>query len=120
MESLETNLIVKPNTLTAARPSEGRVRVVSTRPAIKRPVERPWLVPELTEFAAFELSDDVAEAVWDMGYRQPTEIQQQVIPPFMSGIDIVGQAQTGTGKTAALGIPIAELLDDQSPTLQAI
>src|SRR5438874_863898 len=120
MESLETNLIEKPNSPPVARPVEGRPRAASTRPAIKRPIERPWLNPELTEFAVFELSDDVAEAVWDMGYRRPTEIQQLVIPPFVSGIDIVGQAQTGTGKTAAFGIPIAELLDDQSPRVQAI
>lgn len=90
------------------------------RPAVKRPVERPWLNPELTEFAAFELTDDIAEAVWDMAYRVPSDIQRLVVPQFLSGIDVVGQAQTGTGKTAAFGIPIAELLDDQSPHVQAI
>lgn len=50
------------------------------------------------------------------GYSKPTTIQAQVIPPALESLDIVGQARTGTGKTAAFGIPILELLDPLSAT----
>jgi ATP-dependent RNA helicase DeaD len=50
------------------------------------------------------------------GYEHPTSIQAQVIPPALENLDIVGQARTGTGKTAAFGIPILEMLDPLSET----
>ena len=50
------------------------------------------------------------------GYEQPTSIQSQVIPPALESMDVVGQARTGTGKTAAFGIPILEMLDPLSET----
>ena len=50
------------------------------------------------------------------GYESPTSIQAQVIPPALENLDIVGQARTGTGKTAAFGIPILEMLDPLSET----
>ena len=55
-----------------------------------------------------------------MGYAEPTPIQKLVIEPLMSGADIVGQAQTGTGKTAGFGIPIAETTDARERFVQAI
>jgi ATP-dependent RNA helicase DeaD len=55
-----------------------------------------------------------------MGYTQPTEIQAQVIGPLLSGRDVMGQAQTGTGKTAAFGIPIVELADPERRETQAL
>ena len=59
-------------------------------------------------FYNFNLSDEVLNAVSEMGFEQPTPIQEIAIPPAMDGLDIIGQAQTGTGKTAAFGIPIIE------------
>jgi len=59
-------------------------------------------------FYNFNLSDEVLNALFEMGFEQPTPIQETTIPPAMEGIDIIGQAQTGTGKTAAFGIPIIE------------
>jgi ATP-dependent RNA helicase DeaD len=59
-------------------------------------------------FYNFNLSDEVLNAVSGMGFEQPTPIQEIAIPPAMEGLDIIGQAQTGTGKTAAFGIPIIE------------
>ena len=59
-------------------------------------------------FYNFNLSDEVLNALFEMGFEQPTPIQEITIPPAMEGIDIIGQAQTGTGKTAAFGIPIIE------------
>jgi superfamily II DNA/RNA helicase len=55
-----------------------------------------------------------------MGYEQPTPIQAEVIVPMLDGIDLVGQAQTGTGKTAGFGIPLAEKIDGSLDYVQAI
>ena len=55
-----------------------------------------------------------------MGYVEPTPVQREAIPPMMEGGDVVGQAQTGTGKTAAFGIPLAERLDPAVRGVQAI
>ena len=55
-----------------------------------------------------------------MGYANPTPIQLAVIPKMLTGQDVVGQAQTGTGKTASFGIPLAELVDGGQPEVQAI
>src|SRR5262245_66579671 len=55
-----------------------------------------------------------------MGYVEPTPVQSEAIPPMLAGRDVVGQAQTGTGKTAAFGVPIADLLDADLPVVQAI
>ena len=55
-----------------------------------------------------------------MGYGDPTPIQARVIPIVQSGKDVVGQAQTGTGKTASFGIPLVEMVDTNSPDIQAL
>ena len=55
-----------------------------------------------------------------MGYAAPTPIQEAVIPPVRNGQDVVGQAQTGTGKTAAFGIPLMEALAPEIRTVQAL
>lgn len=59
-------------------------------------------------FYEFGLSDAILGSLNEMGFEEPTPIQKTAIPPILSGRDIVGQAQTGTGKTAAFGIPIIE------------
>ena len=71
-------------------------------------------------FGELDLSEPVARALAEMGYEVPTEIQAASIPVLMSGRDVMGQAQTGTGKTAAFGIPMAELIDTELPEVQAI
>jgi ATP-dependent RNA helicase RhlE len=63
-----------------------------------------------TTFAALGLSAPVLQAVEDLGYREPTPIQAQAIPLIMQGRDIMGLAQTGTGKTAAFTLPIVDRL----------
>jgi ATP-dependent RNA helicase DeaD len=60
------------------------------------------------KFYEFGLSDEVLVSLSDMGFEEPTPIQKIAIPPAMKGRDIIGVAQTGTGKTAAFGIPIIE------------
>ena len=59
-------------------------------------------------FYEFGLSDEVLNSLSDMGFEEPSQIQKIAIPPVMKGKDIIGVAQTGTGKTAAFGIPIIE------------
>ena len=62
----------------------------------------------------------MAKALHDLGYSTPTPIQEVVIPVMLNGGDLVGQAQTGTGKTAGFGIPLAELVDGGQFKIQAI
>lgn len=62
-------------------------------------------------FASLGLSDDVLLAVTAQGYTVPTPIQSQVIPYLLDGQDVIGQAQTGTGKTAAFALPLLSILD---------
>lgn len=62
----------------------------------------------------------ILRAVKELGFEHMTPIQEQAIPLFMTGRDIIGQAQTGTGKTAAFGIPILQKVDPQDRSLQAV
>jgi ATP-dependent RNA helicase DeaD len=61
-------------------------------------------------FDALGITADVAQTLTSLGYEEPTPIQRDAIPPFLAGRDIVGQAATGTGKTAAFALPIIEML----------
>ena len=63
-----------------------------------------------TAFTALGLNDRLAYAVQQMGYEQPTPIQAQAIPQVLAGKDVIGSAQTGTGKTAAFALPILQKL----------
>ncbi|THF83864.1 DEAD/DEAH box helicase [Cohnella fermenti] len=60
----------------------------------------------MSTFSEFGLEPDVLQAITDLGYEEPTPIQAHAIPVALSGRDMIGQAQTGTGKTAAFGIPL--------------
>ena len=62
------------------------------------------------KFTDLDLNADILDALDDLGYEVPTPIQQQAIPPALEGRDVLGTAQTGTGKTAAFVLPILELL----------
>ncbi len=72
------------------------------------------------KFSDFDLSDEIQKAISAMGFEEPTPIQKEAIPAVLSGRDVIGQAQTGTGKTAAFGIPILERLEKNTFTPQAI
>jgi ATP-dependent RNA helicase DeaD len=74
----------------------------------------------MTKFADLGLSDSTLEALTHLGYTTPTPIQEQAIPPLMEGRDVIGQAQTGTGKTAAFGLPMVEYADPGNPAVQAL
>jgi ATP-dependent RNA helicase DeaD len=66
------------------------------------------------------LSPQILRALREMRYEQPTEIQERVIPLLKAGHDVIGQAQTGTGKTAAFGIPMVEGIDPNRAGVQAL
>jgi ATP-dependent RNA helicase DeaD len=74
----------------------------------------------MSTFAELGLSETSLLAVKDVGYEQPSPIQEQGIPPLMEGRDVIGQAQTGSGKTAAFGLPIIEHVDPADPDVQAL
>lgn len=71
-------------------------------------------------FGEIEVPATIARALERMGFETPTEVQARAIPPLRRGEDLIGQAQTGTGKTAAFGIPIVEKIDPSSSGVQAL
>jgi ATP-dependent RNA helicase DeaD len=72
------------------------------------------------KFKDLGLNEDILEALDELGYTEPTAIQEQTIPALLGGQDVIGQAQTGTGKTAAFGLPLLQYLDPSSEETQAI
>lgn len=58
------------------------------------------------------LNDNILDALYDMHFEKMTPVQEKCIPPILDGYDVIGVAQTGTGKTAAYLLPILSLLDD--------
>ncbi len=75
---------------------------------------------ETITFNDLYLSRELRRGITDMGYREPTDIQQKAIPIIQEGRDIIGQAQTGTGKTAAFGIPLLDSVNTRSKKTQAM
>jgi ATP-dependent RNA helicase DeaD len=73
-----------------------------------------------TTFADLQIHPKVLRAIADVGYESPTAIQAATIPALMAGRDVVGLAQTGTGKTAAFAIPILSKIDATSKATQAL
>ncbi len=98
-------LAEEPATTTAAEPADTRV-----------------INPDNNQktFADLNISDDLLRAVTDMGFVTPSPIQAEGIPPILAGRDVIGQAQTGTGKTAAFGIPALELIDISDRSVQVL
>ena len=74
----------------------------------------------MTSFRELGLSPEIQLALDELGYDEPTAIQEQAIPELLSGHDVIGQAQTGTGKTAAFGLPLLEYADAGSDEVQAV
>jgi ATP-dependent RNA helicase DeaD len=72
------------------------------------------------KFDELSLSADIQNAITDMGFIEASPIQSQAIPHILEGKDVIGQAQTGTGKTAAFGIPALEMIDTHEKHVQAV
>ena len=69
---------------------------------------------DTTTFADLGLRPELLEALSGLGYEEPTPIQRQAIPPLLQGRDLLGQAATGTGKTAAFALPVLERIGRQA------
>src|SRR5579859_5070064 len=74
----------------------------------------------MSTFKELGLSEPVLAALRGVGYESPSQIQEQAIPPLLAGRDVIGQAQTGTGKTAAFGLPMVEYVDPELDEVQAL
>jgi ATP-dependent RNA helicase RhlE len=91
------------------RPVSGRV---------SRQFDRERIFQNMTEFSGLELAQPLLRAISDEGYTTPTPIQLKAIPPLLQGRDLLGVAQTGTGKTAAFALPLLQHLTKDGRKLQ--
>jgi ATP-dependent RNA helicase DeaD len=92
-------------------------RVEATASAV---AEAPALDGAAPTFADLGLSEALLRSIRDVGYEEPTPIQVQTIPLLLAGRDVIAQAQTGSGKTAAFGLPIIEAIDPRERRVQAL
>src|SRR5262245_11692446 len=84
------------------------------------PVETMQETVTVDSFAALGLSAPVQRAIAEAGFERPTPIQARTIPFLLLDHDLIGQAQTGTGKTAAYALPLIERTDPMCPDTQAL
>ena len=75
---------------------------------------------QVQDFNDMPLSRDVLRGIRALGFEKPSPIQAQSIMPLLEGRDVIGQAQTGTGKTAAFGIPMVESIDISDKRVQGL
>ncbi len=108
-----------PKPFAAKKPYAAKPPKTVPLPAAIAEAEEPEET-ELPLFADLALSEPVMRAVSDLGFEAPTPIQARSIPVLLAGRDLIGQAQTGTGKTAAFAIPIIENCDSANPAVQAL
>ncbi len=78
------------------------------------------MVERLKTFGDIQLSKPLLQALSEMGFEEPSPIQREAIPVALHGVDLIGQAQTGTGKTAAFGIPVTEKVNSKFQAVQAL
>ena len=75
----------------------------------------------MSKFAELGLNESLVKAIDELGFTEPTPIQQQAIPVLLAGTkDLIGLAHTGTGKTAAFGLPLLQLIDSGQRHPQAL
>lgn len=74
----------------------------------------------MEHFRQLGISKDILQALEEMGFEEPTPIQKETIPYALEGLDVIGQAQTGTGKTAAFGIPLIEKITKDKRKIQGL
>ena len=77
--------------------------------------DAPTIEPEQGGFAVLGLRKQLLARMVELGYEEPTPIQAEAIPQLLTGVDLLGQAATGTGKTAAFALPIIEAIAPNSP-----
>ncbi|MEI8281634.1 MAG: DEAD/DEAH box helicase [Armatimonadota bacterium] len=103
------------NSWSPKRPKPGR-----DKPTFHSPPKPEPTVVEATTFAELGLQASTLKSITDLGFETPTPIQALAIPVLLTGCDLIGLAQTGTGKTAAFGLPLIEKLDLSNNTTQAL
>jgi superfamily II DNA/RNA helicase len=115
--TVQPEAAVQPHVAESATPAQDRPPVQgelvpqeSAQPAIIPIAEGPPPEPARVVFSDLGLSPQVVQAIDDMGYRHPTPIQEQAIPYVLMGRDVMGTAQTGTGKTAGFTLPMLDIL----------
>jgi ATP-dependent RNA helicase DeaD len=74
----------------------------------------------MPSFSELGLAPELLDAIRDVGYEAPSPIQEQAIPPLLEGLDVIGQAQTGSGKTAAFGLPMLQYVDPEEHDVQGL
>jgi ATP-dependent RNA helicase DeaD len=109
----------------SSRPSSALTGTHAAAADVTADEESPLLAEVLARqsthrFGEIEVPVTIARALERMGFTTPTEVQARAIPPLREGKDVIGQAQTGTGKTAAFGIPIVEKIDPAQGHVQAL
>ena len=92
-------------------------KVIPPKVSVPEPAEEP---EPLVSFFELGLAEPIARAVAEMGFETPTPIQAKAIPILISGRDLIGNAQTGTGKTAAFGLPLIQRIDPARMEPQAL
>ena len=96
------------------------MRLVSYILYVSRTALTNYIFMSQLQFHDLAVSREMHRAIGDLGYVSATEIQAQAIPVFLEGKDLIGQAQTGTGKTAAFGIPLVEGIERGNRDVQSI
>ncbi len=100
--------------------AEGQQPTMRARGRQQRQTRRDRREKPSDSFAALGISPPILRAIREMGFKKPTPIQAEAIPLALAGRDIIGLAQTGSGKTAAFGIPILELIQPGQGMPQAL
>ena len=104
----------------SAGPESAAPEPAAPEPAAPESAGRDSVGPEERSFADLGLSPAVLKALKDVGYETPSAIQAATIPPLLAGRDVVGLAQTGTGKTAAFALPVLSRLEPNRKNPQAL
>lgn len=115
--------IIVERPIIAEQPVAAVQPVINSMPVIaeeEATVDAPKPEEQASGFRLLNLSEASMRAVIEAGFEAPTPIQEQSIPILLAGKDLIGQAQTGTGKTAAFALPLADLLDPNLHYPQAI
>ncbi len=123
MPDTHTHSASRPRRHRAARPTDPVAIEVASDTEAEAPSELEAAVLAAASgyrFGDIEVPATIARAIESMGFVTPTEVQARSIPPLRRGEDLIGQAQTGTGKTAAFGIPIVEKIEPSSSHVQAL
>lgn len=113
VEVPETSTYEKPKRYGPRKPDFDRPRREAP------PAPEPTVV-EITAFAELGLNESTLRAIGELGFETATPIQALAIPALLTGRDLIGLAQTGTGKTAAFGLPLIEKMDASENTVQAL